>query len=83
MIKEVIKEHPSKASVYDMGEKIVMKHKLLTFGGNTEGSCLFSRYMFSVFSLCTCDWPQPKVRFSRKELLLSHAGPSTTVLLLF
>lgn len=70
MVKEVKKEHPSKASVYEMGEKIVMKHKLLTFGENTEGSCLYSRYVFSVFSLCPCDWPQPKAGFSSKELLL-------------
>lgn len=31
MMKEVTKEHPSKASVYDMGEKIIIKYKWLNF----------------------------------------------------
>lgn len=81
MIKEVVKEHPSKVSVYDKVEKIKIKYKLLTFGGNTEGSCICSRYMFNMLFLCTCDWSE--MGFSSEGLLLWQVGLSATVLLHF
>lgn len=74
IIKEVIKEKPSKACVYDVGENNIIKYNLLILkkknGRKIKGSYIYSAFIFSMLSLCTYDWPLSEMGYSSGGLLL-------------